>query len=224
MKIEGKQLKRIAIGAACIFASCIALILLRYAAWKGGFQLAPWAGYLAASIALVASIAWWVRPPLLGILAAFAAIYGIWKLAWIDAILARDEFKSICQQRAGIHIYKQLEIPAEYFDENGGFTFLDRASERVLVEKLPPGVHFEKLHKVPVDSTYTAFHEIREAISYGAPLTVVAEQVMLTASGGGPPRPVEGGALDNSPCPPQIKPLEEFMKQVFIPESDGEGK
>ena len=55
-----------------------------------------------------------------------------------DEILGRVYFKYLCETESGVHVYKTVELPAEYWDEQGREKFVDeKAGGFLLVKEYP---------------------------------------------------------------------------------------
>ena len=96
----------------------------------------------------------------------FSAAFIVWILIpTYDEILGRIYFSHLCETEAGVKVYQTIELPAEYWDENGNPKFYKGAMNNDV-----PVYAFERLG-IPYEIRSTDRHRIFHIDQYGSVMT-----------------------------------------------------
>jgi len=198
-----------------VLACAVLLVLVRYVAWRNGFALLPWLGYVAVWLALIVAVTWWTKSAVAGFAGLIFTLYMGWELAWLDDRLAQREFSEICERHSGLQIYKKVRIDSEYFAD-GKFTFVD---ERGYVDQaaFPEGYEFVEEIWIAYPSRYRPVHRLMREIRSKHTGQIAAQQSQFTGERGGPPTWAETKSIKGSPCPRSLgKSINELFQQAFV--------
>lgn len=146
-----------------------------------------------------------------------------------DVILGRVYYHSLCAVQGGAKVYKQVELPAEYWEEVGGTTFLDdfiaRNKDRVTLE-IDEEFHKNFKFESKTIKLRPHFFNIKKklrSVTENQSEEVLGTYTTYFYSGGWLVNSTAIGGPGGTHCPREGNKLYglSFLREIFVPSTNG---